>query len=260
MKKYKVEMQMTVDFETTVDAQNAKDAKEQAIKLRNKVVFDIDDSDITPAEYNGCSTYGSVWNCKATSMTTNEISTKRPLILLCGKSGSGKTTISNQLTAKYGLKQLESCTTRPPRKDGEVGHIFTNLGIFSKHVREGKVIAQADINGHKYWATKDQLDNTDIYVIDPRTALELEKKVEDERKVIIVYLTCPESTRIYRMAKRGDSLTDIQKRLVNEEGWDDYIATINYRRQRFDSGEYDAVWIAERIMSVYNYCLNGKWK
>jgi hypothetical protein len=47
---------------------------------------------------------------------------KKPLILLCGKSGSGKTTVADLLQSKYGLKQLESYTTRPQRKADERGH------------------------------------------------------------------------------------------------------------------------------------------
>lgn len=196
---------------------------------------------------------------------------KGPLILICGKSGSGKTTIANQLTAKYGLKQLESYTTRPRRSDDEKGHMFMNDTRLLKQRSDGtyfmytpsgifwsNVPIVKDISGYKYWCTTKQLHEADIYVIDPKTALELEKKVRDERKVIIIYLTCPESTRVYRMAKRGDRLEDIQKRLINEEGWDENIVTSTYRRQRFDSGEYDAEWIAERIMSVYNFCLTGK--
>ena len=104
---------------------------------------------------------------------------KRPLILICGKSGSGKTTIANQLTAKYGLKQLKSYTTRPRRKYSESDHMFADKNVFEHHKEGNRIVADATINGYKYWATKEQLDHSDIYVIDPKTALELEKKVEE---------------------------------------------------------------------------------
>lgn len=44
--------------------------------------------------------------------------------LICGKSGSGKTTILNRLENSYGLTQLQSYTTRLLRHAGEGGHIF----------------------------------------------------------------------------------------------------------------------------------------
>ena len=47
-----------------------------------------------------------------------------PLYLFVGRSASGKTTIANILEQKYGFKQVSSYTTRLPRYDGEVGHVF----------------------------------------------------------------------------------------------------------------------------------------
>ena len=43
----------------------------------------------------------------------------KPLILLVGKSGSGKTTIAEYLEKHYGMKMLRSYTTRPMRKPNE---------------------------------------------------------------------------------------------------------------------------------------------
>ena len=44
------------------------------------------------------------------------------IFLIVGCSGSGKTTITEQLEMKYGLKSIQSYTTRLPRYDGETGH------------------------------------------------------------------------------------------------------------------------------------------
>ena len=48
------------------------------------------------------------------------------IFLIVGCSGSGKTTITEQLEQKYGLKAIQSYTTRQPRYDGETGHIFVS--------------------------------------------------------------------------------------------------------------------------------------
>lgn len=48
------------------------------------------------------------------------------IYLIVGPSGSGKTTIANELKATYGYKAVESYTTRPPRYEGERGHIFVS--------------------------------------------------------------------------------------------------------------------------------------
>lgn len=253
MKKYDITMKRLVTFRTSIDAECPKDATKEALKLFNNMVFKR--SDVAGAEFEGrdeTSKYGASWS--GGGITVDCTRSKRPLILLCGKSGSGKTTVANLLQSKYGLKQLESCTTRPPRKDGEVGHLFTNLGIFSQHIREGKVIAQADINGYKYWATKEQLDNADIYVIDPKTALELEKKIKDERNVIFVYLDVSIATSVYRMTKRGDSLGDIRKRINNEAEWHEFAYITKNTGIIIDTDTRGAEQVAESIMAFKEKC------
>ena len=40
------------------------------------------------------------------------------IFLIVGCSGSGKTTITEQLEQKYGLKSIQSYTTRKPRYEG----------------------------------------------------------------------------------------------------------------------------------------------
>jgi guanylate kinase len=55
---------------------------------------------------------------------------RKPLFLLVGRSASGKSTVANMLEEQHGYKQVSSYTTRPPRYEGEVGHIFVNENEF----------------------------------------------------------------------------------------------------------------------------------
>ena len=50
---------------------------------------------------------------------------------IAGPSGSGKTTIAEELKKRYGMKVLESYTTRAPRYEGETGHIFVTPKKFN---------------------------------------------------------------------------------------------------------------------------------
>ena len=49
---------------------------------------------------------------------------QKNIFLVMGESGSGKDTITKELSNKYGLKVLKSYTTRPKRYDDEDTHIF----------------------------------------------------------------------------------------------------------------------------------------
>ena len=54
------------------------------------------------------------------------------IFLIVGCSGSGKTTITERLEQKYGLKSIQAYTTRKPRYDGETGHTCVSDEEFDK--------------------------------------------------------------------------------------------------------------------------------
>ena len=99
---------------------------------------------------------------------------------LVGESGSGKTTIADMLAEKYNLSVLKSYTTRPPRVNDD-SHIFVSIEEFNK--LENK-IAYTEFNGNYYCATADQLDNSDIYVIDPDGIKYLKEHYHGSKRLI----------------------------------------------------------------------------
>ena len=140
----------------------------------------------------------------------------KPLYLLIGRSASGKTTISNMLTEKYGYKSISSYTTRPPRYDGEKGHIFVDAATFDQL---GELAGFVEYNGYRYGTTMQQVDEADIYVIDPVGTEYLLDKYTD-RPICIIYFDASIPTRIHRMIDRGDSDNAIIRRLLQDEEYD----------------------------------------
>ena len=57
---------------------------------------------------------------------------KDKIICIVGRSGSGKTTAAEYLEELYGLKSIQSYTTRPKRKPNETGHTFVTEDEFDK--------------------------------------------------------------------------------------------------------------------------------
>ena len=127
----------------------------------------------------------------------------RPLILLLGASGSGKSSVAIELEKRYGLKQMRSYTTREPRFDGEPGHEFIDYQTFLELMMDHKLVASTEINGFFYGATKEMVDACDIYVIDPRGAIELHDLYDSMRPIFYVYLDVSPDERARRMAQRG---------------------------------------------------------
>ena len=153
----------------------------------------------------------------------------KPLLLFVGKSSSGKTTIANFLEQKYGYHQVQSYTTRPPRYKGEVGHTFVSDEEFDGL---GELAAYTFYNGHKYGTTYNQIDECDIYVIDPDGVKTLLKNYETSRDIIIIYFDASVYTRINRMIERGDSDTKVLSRLLEDEK-DDWLKILRQIEDKF---------------------------
>ena len=151
-----------------------------------------------------------------------------PLILLVGQSASGKTSVAEVLESKYKLKSLRSYTTRKPRYDGEDGHVFISNEDFDKLE---DIIAYTEYNNNRYCATKEQLDASDIYVVDPPGVETLLNSYQSNRHIYIFYLNTNIRNRIDRMYQRGSSDTEIVHRLyVDEEyNWFDKLKIIVWR-------------------------------
>ena len=146
-----------------------------------------------------------------------EIQMNKPLYLFAGKSASGKTTVANALQTDCAMSQLQSYTTRPKRFDEETGHIFVTNEEFDKLQN---IIAYTEYNKYRYCATKEQVDATNIYVIDVPGVESLLQKYQSNRPIIIVYFNASIRTRIDRMIDRHDSDMEIVSRLYNDEEFD----------------------------------------
>lgn len=134
------------------------------------------------------------------------------LVLLVGKSGAGKTTLENRLVKNFGFRGTKSYTTRPRRFEGEDSHIFISEEEFD--TLENKV-AYTEFNGYKYCATKEQLDNASVYVVDPDGVETLMKNYD--RNFFIVFLDVNKQLCEKRMKERGDDSNAIKTRLDSDE-------------------------------------------
>lgn len=132
---------------------------------------------------------------------------------MVGPSGTGKTTIQKELETRYGLKAVESYTSRKPRYEGEEGHIFVSreeiLGFPDK-------VAFTDYNGNLYCATQSQVDECDIYVIDVDGVKEFRRLYHGKKTPIVFGLTLSETTCYNRMIERGDTWEAAAERIMND--------------------------------------------
>lgn len=134
------------------------------------------------------------------------------LILLVGKSGIGKSKLESLAVERLGFKAIKSYTTRPKRYKDEDSHIFVTNEEFDKLE---DIVAYTEFDGYRYCATKQQLDDADIYVIDPKGVNYL-KEHYNNKELVVVYIEGSLSTRAERMEIRGDTECKIINRLSND--------------------------------------------
>ena len=164
------------------------------------------------------------------------------IFLIVGCSGSGKTTITEQLEQRYGLKSIQSYTTRKPRYDGETGHIFISDEEFDKLT---DMVAYTEFAGNRYCAIAEQVENNDLYIIDPKGVDFFMKAYKGSKTPKIIFISSNLTTRYERMVGRAETkgkshqeaIESSLTRIVNDAGefydyiqgqaWVDYVCKNN---------------------------------
>lgn len=143
----------------------------------------------------------------------------KPFVLLVGGSGSGKTTLATELESR-GYKMLPSYTTRQPRTPDERGHTFiTKQKVFKLK----ELVAFTMFDSHIYCATEEQVEENDVFVVDPRGVRFFRMSYQGGKQPVVVYLKVPLLTRFVRLLKRGDGLKKALRRI-----WHDRKAFIGF--------------------------------
>lgn len=136
------------------------------------------------------------------------------ILLLVGKSGSGKSTVAEALNNAYEWRILQSYTTRPKRYENESGHIFIDKEEFD--LLEN-LCAYTIFDGYEYCATQEQVDNAEVYIIDPAGVEYFKKLYKGDKMVIPIYLEAPNKILWERMRERGDSILSAARRILHDK-------------------------------------------
>lgn len=150
------------------------------------------------------------------------------IVILCGKSSSGKDLIKNKLI-KNGFKGVVTSTTRPPRegeKDG-INYYYLSDIEFKNRIADGKMIEYHKYNtafGVWYYGSSiDNANNIDLNKHDYVIVLTLEGAEAyvnyfGAENCIVFYIDAPKSIREQRAKDRGS---------FNQEEWDRRVKTDN---------------------------------
>ena len=92
------------------------------------------------------------------------------IILICGMSGTGKTTIVKKIYEQYSDKYNVVCsyTDRQKRSSNEWGHKFINSSLMDYKLEHDDIVAQTKIEKYRYCSTVSQFskDKINLYIAD----------------------------------------------------------------------------------------------
>ena len=155
-----------------------------------------------------------------------------------GRTCSGKTTLAKTVAETLHMKVLRSYTTRPMR-EGENEHTSDHIFISDDEVKlfQGKIVAYTEINGYKYFVTKDMVMNSDIYIVDPKGYKMLEDTVKRKNmkvKLVPIYIDVDVADQERRFRNRGNTREEFLERYKSEaeqfDKFEEEMTTYNPKR------------------------------
>lgn len=128
------------------------------------------------------------------------------IFCIIGRTGVGKSVITNKAAQKLDMKILKSYTTRSMRKGETVeksDHTFINPEEVDQY--RDDMVAYTDRVSYCSFATYQQLFNLDFYVINPKGLYELKLKIKGMGiELIPIYISVPYRQNLENAKKRGD--------------------------------------------------------
>jgi len=160
------------------------------------------------------------------------------VILVVGRTGSGKSSLIKKLCERTGLRALCSYTTRPKRSETDNDHNFVDVEEYLRAKENGEIAIDGEIASNYYYSTIEQLYNADLYTINPEALNRLLDLNLPNIRFVVVYISCPDKIREERVMKRGDDKHKYRvrefaersefRKFIADEKWDYAINNINF--------------------------------
>lgn len=140
------------------------------------------------------------------------------MVVLFGKSGTGKTSIINELCKNKHIRKAVSHTSRLPRAgeiDGVDYHFCAKEEMMNLY-QSGELLEIAEYDSNLYGLSKCEAIISDVHIMEPSGIKNLLKRNDIE--IFPVRIECDESVRIDRLKNRyGDDEDSLYRRIHSDD-------------------------------------------
>ena len=129
----------------------------------------------------------------------------------------------------------------------EIGHTFVSDNEFS-NLKD--ICAYGEFGGYKYCATKEQIDNSDLYVIDAQGVEYFKKYYHGKRKPVVVYISVSPIKRFIRLMRR-DGIRKGLKRWAQDISHFKGVKKVADCEIKIKSKDKNSTYAIYRIMEIW---------
>ena len=185
----------------------------------------------------------------------------RNIVILVGRSCSGKTTLARYLEGYCGFERIRTATTRPRRINEQPdSYLFLSERIFDYFEKEGAFLEVASYPAgdppwkygsfkEDYIFSEDGRQEDRVVVLTPNGVYEA-LDIPGMEKALVVWIDPPEEVCLERASLRGDSFSEIRRRLeTDRETFEQYEHSCLYDIifHQNETTEYMAEAIAKEL-------------
>lgn len=170
------------------------------------------------------------------------------ILIICGKTCSGKDKTVNELVSKYGFKKVITYTTRPMRKGEkqDVTYHYISEEEFKQKIEDGFFAEwksyDTEFGTWYYGSALEDLENADdksVIILTPEGYRDVVEKLSNKPTAIYIYSN--NATLKKRLLKRGDDKNEAQRRLEHDnedfKGIENEVDKIVYNNFDYDINE-----------------------
>lgn len=147
------------------------------------------------------------------------------MLLIVGKSATGKDTVAEELERR-GYSSVISHTTRPSRGDGD-RHVFVSSQQADRLWDES--VARTVFDGHRYFATADDIKRADLYIVDPSGVYEITTRMPNTDFSICYLEGDDEKRREMAIAREQDKVK--AERTFDDRERDERLSFLRFERE-----------------------------